>query len=120
MIGLSISSFYYRPKIDPRTQAISDADLRDRIELIQAEFSRYGYRRMKRHLQREGLTVNEKRICRVMREYGLFPQIRKAFVAVTTDSDHAFPVYENLVRHREVNGPNEIWVADISVPQQAA
>ena len=114
MIGLSVSSFYYHPKLDPSTSGMADADLRDRIERIQVEFPRYGYRRMKRQLHREGLTVNAKRIRRVMRAYGLVAEIRKACVAVTTDSDHALPVYENLVKHREVNGPNEIWVADIT------
>ncbi len=49
-----------------------DANLRDRIEAIQAEFPRYGYRRLKRHLAREGVIVNEKRIRRVMKEYGLY------------------------------------------------
>lgn len=114
MIGLSVSSFYYKPKIDPRVKAITDADLRDKIEAIQAEFPGYGYRRVKKHLAREGLIVNEKRIRRVMREHGLFPGIKKAFVTATTDSNHEFPVYPNLVKDREVNGPNEIWVADIT------
>lgn len=114
MIGLSASSYYYKPKVDPVEKAKQDCDLRDKIEAIQAIFCRYGYRRLKRHLAREGLIVNEKRIRRVMREYGLYPEIKKAFVTTTTDSDHEFPVYENLVKHREVNGPNEIWVSDIT------
>ena len=114
MIGIPTSSFYYRPKGDPKLRASVDADLRDKIEAIQVEFTRYGYRRVKKHLAREGLIVNEKRIRRVMREYGLFPEIRRAFTVATTDSDHALPVYPNLVKDREVNGPNEIWVGDIT------
>ena len=114
MIGLSVSSFYYKPKIDPKLKAITDADLRDKIEEIQAEFPRYGYRRVKKHLARESLIVNEKRIRRVMKEYWLLPEIKKAFVTATTDSDHEYPVYPNLVKGREVNGPNEIWVADLT------
>lgn len=114
MIGLSVSSYYYKPKVDPMEKAKQDCDLRDKIEAIQAIFCRYGYRRLKRHLAREGLVVNEKRIRRVMREYGLYPEIKRAFSMATTDSNHEFPVYENLVKHREVNGPNEIWVSDIT------
>jgi len=112
MIGLSTSSYYYKPKVDPQEKAKQDCDLRDQIEAIQAVFPRYGYRRLRHHLAREGLTVNEKRVRRVMREYGLYPEIRKAFSIATTDSDHSFPVSENLVKNREVNGPNEVWVAD--------
>lgn len=114
MIGLSVSGYYYRPKVDPEQKAKRDCDLRDSIEIIQAIFPRYGYRRLKRHLAREGVIVNEKRIRRVMREYGLYPEIRQAFVVTTTDSNHSLPIYENLVKDREVNGPNEIWVADIT------
>lgn len=113
MIGLSLSTYYYRPKIDPKQKAMSDSNLRDRIEKIQAEFPGYGYRRIKRHLLREGILVNGKRIRRVMRENGLLAEIKKAFVA-TTDSDHELPIHPNLVKHREVNGPNEIWVADLT------
>jgi transposase InsO family protein len=115
MIGLSVSSFYYKPKIDPKVKAITDADLRDKIEAIQAGFPRYGYRRVKKHLLLyEGLRVNEKRIRRVMREYGLLAEIKKAFVTATTDSDHELPIYPNLVKGREVNGPNDVWVADLT------
>ena len=114
MIGLSVSGYYYKPKIDPQEKAKRDCDLRDKIEAIQVIFPRYGYRRLRHHLGREGLIVNEKRIRRVMREYGLYPEIRKTFSIATTDSDHALPVYENLVKDREVNGPNEVWVADIT------
>ena len=36
MIGLSVSGYYYKPKIDPQEKAKRDCDLRDRIEAIQA------------------------------------------------------------------------------------
>lgn len=113
MTGLSVSGYYYKPKVDPDEKARRDADLRDRIEEIQAEFPRYGYRRIKRHLKREGLIINEKRIRRVMRECGLFPEIRRVYVA-TTDSAHGFAVYPNLIEGCEPDGPNQIWAADIT------
>lgn len=113
MTDLSPSTYYYRPKVDPKSKATSDGDLRGRIEEIQAEFPGYGYRRIKKHLAREGFSVNAKRIRRVMSEHGLFAEIKKAFVA-TTDSDHDLPIHPNLVKGREVNGPNEIWVADLT------
>jgi transposase InsO family protein len=110
---LSPSTYYYRPKVDPKIKAISDSDLRGKIEKIQAVFPGYGYRRIQKHLVREGIFVNAKRIRRVMSENGLFAEVKKAFVA-TTDSDHDLPIHPNLVKGREVNGPNEIWVADLT------
>lgn len=113
MTGLPTSSYYYRPRRDPVERARWDAELRDEIERVQSEFPRYGYRMLHRHFEREGKVVNEKRIRRVMREYGLFPEIRRTYVA-TTDSDHGFRVYPNLVKDRHADGPNQIWVADIT------
>ena len=113
MTGLSVSGYYYRPKRDPTERARRDAELRDRIEAIQAEFPRYGYRRLHRQLERDGVMANEKRIRRIMREYGLLPEIKRAYVQ-TTDSAHGFGIYPNLVQDREIDGPNEVWVADIT------
>lgn len=114
MIGLSTSSFYYKPKRDPILKAKADADLRDRIEKIQAELPRTGYRRLYEYLARDGTVVNTKRIRRIMREYGLFAEVKKAFKTATTDSKHGFPVYPNLVKELEITGPNQIWVSDIT------
>lgn len=113
MTGLSVSSYYYTPRPGSAERGRRDADLRDRIEAIQAEFPRYGYRRVQAFLRRMDLVVNGKRIRRVMRECGLFPAIRRAFMA-TTDSDHGFAVYPNLVKGMEVNAPNQVWVSDIT------
>jgi len=110
---LSPSTYYYRPKIDSKKKAMNDSDLRDRIEKIQAEFPGYGYRRIQKHMAREGFSVNAKRIRRVMRENGLLAEIKKAFVA-TTDSYHELPIYPNLAKDWEVNGPNMVRVADLT------
>jgi transposase InsO family protein len=113
MTGLSVSGYYYRPKRDPMARARRDTDLRDRIEKIQAVFPRCGYRTLYRHFRRGGETINTKRIRRVMGLYGLYAQVKRAYVH-TTDSDHDFAVYPNLVKDRQAEGPNQIWVADIT------
>src|ERR1700722_5092983 len=50
---------------------------------------------------------------RLMRENHLQPKRRKRFVA-TTDSDHDGPIFPALARHRILDGPNQVWVADIT------
>ena len=75
------------------TQAAADAELRDRIEAVQAEFPFYGYRRVHEHLEKyDGLTVNKKRLQRVMQEHGLRALVWRGFKVKTTDSahDHAY------------------------------
>jgi len=114
MLEISISGYYYKPKIDLIKRAMQDADLRDRIETMQIEFSRYGYRRVDAQLRREGICVNSKRIRRVMREYGLFAEIKKVFKTATTDSNHEYRIYPNLAKKVGVVRPNQVWVADIT------
>ena len=113
MTGLARSTYYYRPKVDPKLKAQQDADRRDRIERIQAEFPGYGYRRVYRELERQGEIVNTKRLRRVMKRYGLKPITWRSFLH-TTDSNHRFRIYPNLLKRHTVTGLNQAWAADIT------
>lgn len=114
MIGLSPSTLYYKPKVDRKLRDKCDADLRDKIEEIHMKFPTAGYRPMRSYLRRKfGLTVNTKRIRRVMKKYSLSSDVSRAFV-VTTDSNHSYPVFPNLISGMAVNGINQVWVADIT------
>ena len=89
------------------------ADLRVRIEDILAEFPAYGYRRVTHELRRRGLVVNHKRVARVMREHALTPRRVRAWLA-TTNSNHKQRVYPNLRPSITPEGPDELWVADLT------
>jgi putative transposase len=96
-------------------QAEADAKLRDQIENVQAEFPFYGYRRVHEHLERHcGVTVNKKRLQRVMRENGLRALIWRGFKVKTTDSEHDHGFAPNLLPGRTIDRPNQVWVADIT------
>jgi transposase InsO family protein len=96
-------------------KAQADAELRDRIEAIQAELPQYGCRRIHQHLeQKMGLVVNEKRIARVMRLFGLRAAIWRGFKVKTTDSAHNHGYAKNLLPGLTVDGLNQVWVADIT------
>jgi putative transposase len=97
------------------TQAATEAELRDRIEAVQAEFPFYGYRRVHRHLERHcGVLVNEKKLLRVMRKHGLRALVWRGFQVKTTDSEHGYGYAPNLLPGLTVKGPNQVWVADIT------
>ena len=120
MMGLSRSTYYYKPKVSRKAREQADADLCDKIETLQATYSCWGYRTLKAQLSRHyGLQVNGKRILRVMRKYDLFRRMKRRFIR-TTDSDHGLRVYPNLLKGLEVTDVNQVWASDISVPQQAA
>lgn len=95
------------PQPDP------DATLREALVRLAGEWPTYGYRRLTAMLRREGFVANSKRVRRLMDEAGIhgrLPVRRKR----TTDSNHAFPRYANLVEDLEVVRPDQVWVADIT------
>ena len=48
-----------------------------------------------------------------MREHDLQPRRRRRYVA-TTDSDHDQPIYPNRAKDLAIDGPDQLWVADIT------
>jgi putative transposase len=98
-----------------RVRAVADdeAALRTAVEELSLARPTYGYRRVTAMLRRGGRSVNAKRVRRVMRDLGLAAEPVKRRVR-TTDSDHPFPRYPNLVADLAVVRPDQVWVADIT------
>ena len=75
---------------------------------------RYGARKIRRLLRREGWTVSRKRVRRLMLESGLVPITFRRHVA-TTDSKHGLSVFPNLVnRNFRAVTVNRVWVSDFT------
>ena len=108
-MNIARSSYYYKAAKPPG----DDVLLVRRIEEIVEEFGRYGYRRVTAQLQRDGWAVNRKRVLRIMREHGWLCRVRRRSVR-TTNSNHPYGVYPNLVGNLVVTGKNQVWVADIT------
>lgn len=114
LVGLSPSRYYelLRPQ-SPSTERAAAVRLRDRIEELCLEFTGYGYRRITKQLQREGFMVNHKRVQRIMQEECLRCVIKRRFIK-TTDSNHGYRKYPNLLKELTVTGMDEVWVADFT------
>jgi putative transposase len=105
-------SWYY--EIQTRAEEDeADVELRDSIERTILDFPGYGYRRVTHALKRTGLIVNHKRVLRIMREESLLCQLKRHFVH-TTDSQHRYPVYPNLIKGMTIEAPDVVWVADLT------
>jgi transposase InsO family protein len=87
--------------------------LRDQVQRLCLEMPGYGYRRVTVALQRQGWSVNHKRVLRLMGEDNLLCVPRQAWMR-TTDSAHQEPIYPNLAAGYRPEGPNQLWVADIT------
>jgi putative transposase len=109
-MGIARSTYYDQPQ-----KSVDDTALVEAIARICDEFEGYGWRRVRAALRQQGIVANHKKIRRLMREHGLQPKQRRRFVA-TTDSDHDGPIFPNRAKDMLVDGPNQLWVSDISAP----
>ena len=116
---LARSRLYYQVKPATAEQLQTRADLRDWIEAIYLEFPGYGYRRVTAQLKREHRTVNHKKVLRIMRKSDLLCRLKRRQTR-TTNSRHHFPRYPNLIKNKAITWLNQVWLADISMPQKAA
>jgi len=91
----------------------ADVALRDLIQQIVLENRCYGYRRVAAELRHRGVVANRKRVLRLMRADNLLAVRKQRFVS-TTDSRHGYAVYANLAGRLQLNGINQLWVADIT------
>ena len=107
-MGLARSTFY-----DQAVHAADDTAIVEAIAEICDEFEHYGWRRVRAALRQQGLVVNHKKILRLMREHDLQPRRRRRFTT-TTDSDHDQPIFPNLAADVVPDGPDQLWVADIT------
>lgn len=106
LLDLPRSSFYYQ--VDPP----DESNCKAAIQEIAGQWLRYGYRRITVQLRRDKqLVVNSKRVRRLMAEMGLkgkTPRRKRR----TTNSEHSFPRYPNLVLGLQVERPEQVWVSD--------
>jgi putative transposase len=112
LLGVSRAAYYRQWQMSAPGE--EETELRDRLQELALAHRHYGYRRLAVLLRREGRVVNHKRVLRLMQEDNLLCLRHRAFVPLTTLSDHPWPVVPNLVRQLQPTGPDQIWVADIT------
>jgi putative transposase len=109
LLDLPRSSLYYAALSVPDDEAMLKTVLLD----LAGQWPTYGYRRLTAMMRRLGWTVNGKRVRRWMEELQLTGAPPKRTTR-TTNSKHAFPRYDNLVKDLEISRPDQVWVADIT------
>ena len=68
------SKYYYKPKDN-----LGDTFILERIEAVATAFPCYGYRRITAALKREGMSLNHKKVYRIMRANGICCSVRRAY-----------------------------------------
>jgi putative transposase len=109
LLELPKSTYYYQ------SRKAEDEQLLEKLAEVAGKHPTYGTRRITHQLRRQpyGYAVNRKRIQRLMRRKGLLRPV-KCKKCRTTNSEHAYPRYPNLVKELEVVRPEQVWVSDIT------
>jgi putative transposase len=115
-LGVSASAYYHRKAGHRSRRAIQDERLLERIrELHRANYYAYGSRRMWIALRRAGEPVARCTVERLMRRHGICGAKRRGKHWRTTRPDPAARRRPDLVdRDFTAEGPNRLWVADIT------
>jgi transposase InsO family protein len=109
IVGLAHSTFYYQPQFADESGLCVD------LEQEAGHHPTYGSRRLTHQLRRAPYRyrVNRKHIQRIMRQKDLLRPVKRRKCR-TTNSEHPYPRYPNLVVGLEVTRPEQVWVCDIT------
>ena len=115
-LGVSASAYYQRATGERSARAVEDERLLGRIrELHAANYFAYGYRRMWKALGRAGESVPRCQVQRLMRTHGIVGAKRRGRPWRTTRADPLAHRRPDLARRDfNVDGPDRLWVADLS------
>lgn len=115
VLGVSSSGYYEWRERPPSARAVRDAEILERIAHHHvASRCSYGSPRILDDLADEGIHVGRKRVARLMRAAGIVGVSRRRYHA-TTQRDHESIAAPDLVeRQFTADGPNQLWVADIT------
>ena len=106
-LGFNRSLVYSHSKSDP-----SQRELREKIEALCLEYPKYGYRRIKALLLRQGYTVGTRRVARLMKEANLSVAVKRA--CQTTHSMERRQPWQNRLKTLDICRCDQVWVGDIT------
>lgn len=115
VLGVSVSGFHAWRRRPPSRRATQDAELIQRIKAIhEMSDGTYGAPRIRAELAEvNGIRVGIRHVARLMRQAGIAGVSRRRFCGTTTRDGR--PVSPDLVERKfEADGPNKLWVADIT------
>ena len=107
LLGLNRTTHYYKPR-----EQDDDQDLKRAVFEVYEEQPFYGYRKVLKALREKGFDVGKKLVMRLKRELGLktlYPEPK------TSIPNKAHKKYPYLLREVQIERPNQVWSADISI-----
>ena len=84
-----------------------------KVHKIRRDQPRVGGRKILLDIQSDGIEIGRDRLFRILRKYNLLVEKKRNYTR-TTDSNHRFRKYANLVKGAYLTGPNQVIVSDIT------
>ena len=110
---ISRSSYYYQEKAIHAEDKYHDIRIKI-CELFRNNYDAFGYRKIYALLKREGTTLSEKVVRRIMREEGLVVKVHRRR-KYNSYKGEISPAVENLInRDFHADKPNQKWLTDIT------
>ena len=109
---------WYEQQWHGEQDALHDSIVVKRVKEIRQQMPRIGTRKLHymltETLQKHQISIGRDKLFDLLAEYGMLVRRRKRRRVNTTDSNHPFRKYPNLVRELQVLRPNHLWVSDIT------
>jgi putative transposase len=97
---------------------LADTIILKKVKEIRVEMPRLGTRKLHDELavtmQEHNIKMGRDRLFDLLEQYGMLVRRRRRRKVCTTDSNHPYRKYPNLVREMQTTGPNQLWVSDIT------
>lgn len=109
---------HYKQQWAENRQVMRDAIIIKRVKEIRADMPRIGARKL--HflltdiLLQHDIQIGRDLLFDLLSEYGLLIRKRNRKKVYTTDSNHPFRKYPNLIKELAVVQANQLWVSDIT------
>lgn len=115
VLGVSPSGYYAWQERPLSARALANAKLLERIRAIHHKSrGTYGVPRVQVELRAEGVSVGHNRLARLMRAAGLVGASRRKGCWTTRRDKDARPAPDLVERDFTAEGPDRLWVADIT------
>lgn len=116
-LGYSRQAYYKHLKNEAR-HALEHVIIIKMVTEIRKEMPRLGGRKLffllNKPLMEHGIDIGRDKFFSILETFGLLVRIRKKRLPITTDSNHPFYKYPNLIKKMELFRSNQLWVSDIT------
>jgi len=109
---------YYKQQWTEDGLVMRNAIVIKSVKEVRADMPRIGTRKLHylltERLKEHDLDIGRDKLFDLLADYGMLIRRRKRKKVYTTDSNHPFRKYPNMIRDMIVTAPNQLWVSDIT------